>query len=92
MSLPRALALIASYALIASLGIGVASLSRLTWDLPPAAGFTAFRAYFAAAGNLPYADVTVRVKLDGDRYPFRMATGRTADGAGHRTTGESEDT
>lgn len=24
------------------------------------------------------------VKLDGNRYPFRMATGRTADGAGHR--------
>jgi hypothetical protein len=43
-------------------GIGVHARSRLSWKLDP--HFTAFRTQYAIAGDLPYADVTVRVKVD----------------------------
>ena len=52
-------------------GIGVASYSRLSWSVPP--GFARFRTQVGVAGNLPYANVTVRVVLDGDRVAFEQA-------------------
>jgi hypothetical protein len=52
-------------------GIGVASYSRLSWSVPP--GFSRFRTQVGVAGNLPYANVTVRVLLDGDRVAFEQA-------------------
>lgn len=44
-------------------GIGVHSLSRLTYAVDPS--FRVFRTQYAIDGELPWADVTVRVKLDG---------------------------
>lgn len=52
-------------------GIGVASYSRLEWAIPP--GFARFRTQFAVAGGLPYANVTVRVRLDDARVAFEQA-------------------
>jgi hypothetical protein len=46
-------------------GIGVAPYSRLTWDLAAGGNYKAFRTQYAIDGVAPYADVTVRVKLDG---------------------------
>lgn len=46
-------------------GIGVHSYSRLTYDLDPAAGYRQFRTQFAIDGGGPYANVTVRVLVDG---------------------------
>jgi hypothetical protein len=43
-------------------GIGVHSYSRLSWPVDPQ--YKTFRTRYAIAGELPYADVTVRVKLD----------------------------
>ena len=43
-------------------GIGVHSRSRLTWPLD--GRYKAFRTRYALDGDLPYADVTVRIKLD----------------------------
>jgi len=47
-------------------GIGVAPLSRISWTVgDKAAGqYKAFRTQYAIDGNGPYADVSVRVKLD----------------------------
>jgi hypothetical protein len=44
-------------------GIGVHSYSRLSW--PIEAGVQAFRTQYAIDGDQPFADVTVRIKLDG---------------------------
>jgi hypothetical protein len=44
-------------------GIGVHSYSRLTYALD--GGWQAFRTSYAIDGDEPYADVTVRIKLDG---------------------------
>ncbi len=46
-------------------GIGVAPYSKITWPLDPAQGYQAFRAQYAIDGIAPYADVTVRILLDG---------------------------
>jgi hypothetical protein len=47
-------------------GIGVHSYSRLTYALDGAdGGWQAFRTTYAIDGDEPYADVTVRIKLDG---------------------------
>jgi hypothetical protein len=43
-------------------GIGVHAYSRLAWNLD--GSYAAFRARYAIDGDLPLADVTVRVKLD----------------------------
>jgi hypothetical protein len=43
-------------------GIGVASYSRLTWQLPK--GYSTFRTLVAIDGKLAYANVVLRVKLD----------------------------
>jgi len=50
-------------------GIGVAPYSRLRWALDDTAGgelpgYAAFRTQYAIDGTGPYADVTVRIKLD----------------------------
>ena len=45
-------------------GIGVHAYSRLAWEFD-AARYKAFRAQYALDGQLPYANVTVRIKLDG---------------------------
>jgi NPCBM/NEW2 domain len=58
-------------------GIGITPYSRITWDLPAAGGnYKAFRTQYAIDGLAPYADVTVRVKLDGKTVHER--TGFTA--------------
>jgi hypothetical protein len=58
-------------------GIGVTPYSRITWDLPAAGGsYKAFRTQYAIDGLAPYADVTVRVKIDGKTVHER--TGFTA--------------
>lgn len=44
-------------------GIGVHAYSKLSFDLPP--GFDRLRLAYAIQGDAPYADVTVRVMLDG---------------------------
>lgn len=44
-------------------GIGVHSHSTITWPLD--GGYKSFRTQYAIDGNLPYADVDVRVLLDG---------------------------
>lgn len=44
-------------------GIGVHSYSSLTYAVDPK--WKAFRTRYAIAGDWPYADVTVRIKLDG---------------------------
>jgi hypothetical protein len=61
-------------------GIGVASHSRITWNVPT--GFKAFRTHYAIAGNLPYANAVVRVLLD-DRVIYEQAnvTSATPTGA-----------
>ena len=46
-------------------GIGVAPYSRITWPIDPALGYQAFRTQYAIDGAAPYADVTVRIVLDG---------------------------
>lgn len=43
-------------------GIGVHALSRITWPLD--GRYKTFRGRYALDGDLPYANVTVRVKLD----------------------------
>ncbi|CAN5679761.1 hypothetical protein BH09PLA1_BH09PLA1_35770 [soil metagenome] len=44
-------------------GIGVHSYSRIAWPIDPS--MLAFRTQYAIDGDQPYADVTVRIKLDG---------------------------
>lgn len=44
-------------------GIGVHSYSRISWPIEPSV--LAFRTQYAIDGDQPYADVTVRIKLDG---------------------------
>jgi hypothetical protein len=44
-------------------GIGVHAYSRLGWEFD-AARYKAFRTQYALDGQLPYANVTVRIKLD----------------------------
>jgi hypothetical protein len=44
-------------------GIGVHSYSRISWPIDPSV--LAFRTQYAIDGDQPYADVTVRIKLDG---------------------------
>jgi hypothetical protein len=44
-------------------GIGVHSRSKLTWALD--GRYRTFRTRYAIAGDLPYANVTVRISLDG---------------------------
>jgi hypothetical protein len=46
-------------------GIGVTPYSRLTWDLPADGKYKALRTQYAIDGNGAYADVAVRIKLDG---------------------------
>ena len=45
-------------------GIGVHAYSRMSWKIDPRD--QAFRTQFAIDGDAPYADVTVRIKLDGE--------------------------
>ena len=45
-----------------SRGIGVHSYSKLSWAIDPSV--RAFRTQYAIDGDLPYANVTVRIKLD----------------------------
>jgi hypothetical protein len=45
-------------------GIGVHSYSRLVWQLPEGNRYKTFRTQYAIDGDKPYANVTVRVKLD----------------------------
>ena len=45
-------------------GIGVHAYSRLVWQLPQGNRYKAFRTQYAIDGDKPYANVTVRVKLD----------------------------
>jgi len=47
---------------VVSRGIGVHSRSKLTWPLDGT--YAAFRTQYAIDGDYPYANVTVRVKLD----------------------------
>jgi hypothetical protein len=44
-------------------GIGVHSYSRLVWEFD-ASSYKAFRTQYAIDGQLPYANVTVRIQLD----------------------------
>jgi hypothetical protein len=44
-------------------GIGVHAYARLAWELD-ASRYKAFRTQYALDGQLPYANVTVRIKLD----------------------------
>ncbi|HEY7090465.1 MAG TPA: NPCBM/NEW2 domain-containing protein [Tepidisphaeraceae bacterium] len=57
-------------------GIGVHSYSRLTWNLDPS--FKVFRTQYAISGDRPYANVAVRIKLDGqvvhEQNDFRAGT------------------
>jgi hypothetical protein len=57
-------------------GIGVHAYSRLTWPIDPA--YRAFRTQYAIDGQLPYANVTVRIKLDDhvahEQKDFRAGT------------------
>jgi len=46
-------------------GIGVAPYSKITWPLDPTQGYKAFRTRYAIDGNSPYADVSIRILLDG---------------------------
>ncbi|MDQ3440763.1 MAG: NPCBM/NEW2 domain-containing protein [Planctomycetota bacterium] len=45
-------------------GIGVHAYSRLVWKLPEGNRYKTFRTQYAIDGDKPYANVTVRVKLD----------------------------
>ena len=45
-------------------GIGVHAQSRLAWQLPGGDRYKTFRTRYAIDGDKPYANVTVRVKLD----------------------------
>jgi len=45
-------------------GTGVHAYSRLTWQLPEGGRYKSFRTQYAIDGDKPYANVTVRVKLD----------------------------
>ncbi|HEV2296424.1 MAG TPA: NPCBM/NEW2 domain-containing protein [Tepidisphaeraceae bacterium] len=45
-------------------GIGVHAYSRLVWQLPEGNRYKTFRTRYAIDGDKPYANVTVRVKLD----------------------------
>jgi hypothetical protein len=45
-------------------GIGVHAYSRLSWTIDP--GEDHFRTQYAVDGDAPYADLTVRIKLDGE--------------------------
>ncbi len=45
-------------------GIGVHAYSRLVWALPQGDRYQTFRTQYAIDGDKPYANVTVRVKLD----------------------------
>ena len=45
-------------------GIGVHAYSRLVWQLPEGNRYKTFRTQYAIDGDKPYANVTVRVKLD----------------------------
>lgn len=59
-----------------SRGIGVHSYCRMTFTLDPA--WRTFRTQYAIAGDLPYAHLTVRIRLDGqtvhERTDFRSGT------------------
>jgi hypothetical protein len=63
-------------------GIGVHSLSRITWRLDGADGpYRTLRTRYAIDHDLPYANVTVRIKLD-DRVVHEQAdvtSGRMSD-------------
>jgi hypothetical protein len=50
-------------------GIGVHSYSRLVWEVGPAV--RAFRTQYAVDGDLPYANVAVRIRLD-DRIVYEQ--------------------
>lgn len=52
-------------------GVGMASASRVTWNLP-AGGYAAFRGQAVIDGNLPYANVVLRVLLD-DKVAWEQA-------------------
>lgn len=47
-----------------SRGMGVHAYSRLAWQLPGGNRYKTFRTQYAIDGDKPYANVTVRVKLD----------------------------
>jgi hypothetical protein len=51
-------------------GIGVHSYSKLVFNIPP--GCQSFRTQYAIDGDAPWANVTVRVKLD-DRVAYEKA-------------------
>lgn len=51
-------------------GVGMASASRITWTLPD--GYAAFRGQAAVDGNLPHANMVLRVRLD-DRVAWELA-------------------
>jgi hypothetical protein len=53
-----------------SRGIGAHSYSRITWPIDPSA--RAFRTQYAIDGDMPYANVTVRIKLD-DRVAYEKS-------------------
>ena len=53
-----------------SRGIGAHSYSRITWPIDPSV--RAFRTQYAIDGDMPYANVTVRIKLD-DRVAYEKA-------------------
>jgi hypothetical protein len=51
-------------------GVGVHAYSRISWAIDPAA--THFRTQYAIDGDSPYADLSVRIKLDDDVVHSRM--------------------
>jgi hypothetical protein len=53
-----------------SRGIGAHAYSRITWPIDPSV--RAFRTQYAIDGDMPYANVTVRIKLD-DRVAYEKA-------------------
>jgi len=62
-------------------GIGVHAQSKLVWQLPEGNRYKTFRTQYAIDGDKPYANVTVRVKLD-DKVVHEQAdfvAGKLAD-------------
>jgi hypothetical protein len=52
-------------------GIGVHAYSKLTWVIPPEDHH--FRTQYAVAGDLPYADLAVRISVDGQQVHWRSS-------------------
>lgn len=47
-------------------GIGVVPYSKITWPLADGGDYQTFRTQYTIDGAAPYADVTVRIRLDGE--------------------------